>query len=234
MKKLKKWGLNLSKGLFITGTGTDIGKTFVTALLLKKIKEADMSCGYYKAVLSGAKTIDESDAGYVKKIARLNQDDDTLISYLYETAVSPHLASLIEGNVVEMSVIKEDFKAVTDLYDYVIVEGSGGVICPIRCDEHADIMLEDIIRNLNLSTVIIADAKLGTINATALTVSYLKQINIQIKGVILNNYEDGLMQRDNLNMIERITKVPVIATVYTNAMDINISVSKIVELFEEV
>lgn len=85
----------MGKGLFITATGTDVGKTYVTALIVKKLKEAGYHAGYYKAALSGAECIADSDAGYVKKVSGITQEDDTLISYLYKEAVSPHLASFV-------------------------------------------------------------------------------------------------------------------------------------------
>lgn len=62
----------MGKGIFVTGTGTDIGKTYVTALIVKKLADAGIRTGYYKAALSGAKSIGDSDAGYVKKIAGIS------------------------------------------------------------------------------------------------------------------------------------------------------------------
>lgn len=225
--------MTLAKGLFVTATGTDIGKTYVTALLLKKLNQEGISCGYYKAALSGADNINESDAGYVKQIAKLPQEDNTLLSYMYKTAVSPHLASQIEGNPVEISVVKKDFEKVTNMYDYVLVEGSGGIVCPIRYDEQSKIMLEDIIKALNLTTIVVADAKLGTINSTVLTVSYLKSQNIIVQGIVVNNYENTLMEKDNIKMIEELCKVPVIAKVKLCDTDIDVSALKITKLFEE-
>ena len=63
----------MAKGIFVTGTGTDVGKTYVTALIVKKLADAGIHAGYYKAALSGAESIEESDAGYVKKIAGRQQ-----------------------------------------------------------------------------------------------------------------------------------------------------------------
>ena len=91
----------MAKGIFVTGTGTDVGKTYVTALIVKKLADAGIHAGYYKAALSGAESIEESDAGYVKKIAGITQEDSSLLSYLYQNAVSPHLAARIEGNPVD-------------------------------------------------------------------------------------------------------------------------------------
>ena len=68
----------MSKGIFVTGTGTDVGKTYVTALLAKKMREYGYDVGYYKAALSGANSIAESDAGYVNSIAQINQEESNI------------------------------------------------------------------------------------------------------------------------------------------------------------
>ncbi len=107
----------MGKGIFVTGTGTDIGKTYVTALIVKKLADAGIRTGYYKAALSGAKSIGDSDAGYVKKIAGITQEDTSLLSYLYQNAVSPHLAAQIEGNPVDPEKIKKDFDKVKSKFD---------------------------------------------------------------------------------------------------------------------
>lgn len=205
----------MAKGLFITGTGTDVGKTYVTALLAKAIRESGINCGYYKAALSGATSIDQSDAGYVNKVANIGQEEATLLSYLYENPLSPHLAAKVEGNPVEMQVVEAAYEKVCQNYSHVLVEGSGGIICPIRYDD-TKIMLLDIVKTLDLPTVIVAHGGLGTINATVLTIEYLKQQNVEIQGVILNFYDGSLMHQDNKMMIENLTNIPVIATVNTN------------------
>jgi len=226
----------MSKKIFITATGTDIGKTFVTALIVKKLRDTGYNAGYYKAALSGAEISENGlipgDAQYVNKIANINETMDNLVSYVYKEAVSPHLASKIEGNPVEMNKVIEDFNNALSKYDYLTMEGSGGIVCPIRYD-HKKIMLEDIIKELGLSTLIIADAGLGTINNVVLTVEYLKNRNISVKGIILNHYiEDNIMHEDNKKMIETITKIPVIAVVKENDEELNIGVNKLLEIYE--
>lgn len=203
----------MGKGLFVTATGTDMGKTYVTALMVKKLADAGMSAGYYKAALSGAVSIEESDAGYVKKVSGISQPDETLLSYLYETAVSPHLAAKIEGNPVELEKVKADYQKVFEAYDYVTVEGSGGIVCPIRWDGEQKLLLEDIVKVLKLPAVMVADAGLGTINSAVLTAEYLKNHGIETKGIILNHYSGGLMQKDNIRMIESLTGLPVLSLV---------------------
>ena len=145
----------MAKGIFVTGTGTDVGKTYVTALIVKKLADAGIHAGYYKAALSGADSIEESDACYVKKIAGITQEDSSLLSYLYQNAVSPHLAARIEGNPVDTETVKADFDRVKKEFDYVTVEGSGGIVCPIRWDEEHEILLEDIVKMLHLNTLVV-------------------------------------------------------------------------------
>jgi len=226
----------MSKKIFITATGTDIGKTFVTALIVKKLRDTGYNAGYYKAALSGAEISENGlipgDAQYVNKIANINETMDNLVSYVYKEAVSPHLASKIEGNPVEMNKVIEDFNNALSKYDYLTMEGSGGIVCPIRYD-HKKIMLEDIIKELGLSTLIIADAGLGTINHVVLTAEYLKNRNIPVKGIILNYYSEGnLLHKDNKKMIEIITKIPVIAVVKENDEELNIDINKLLQIYE--
>lgn len=226
----------LSKGIFITATGTDIGKTFVTGLIVKKLREAGLNAGYYKAALSGAEeqadgTWLPGDAAHVATVAGIPEKPESLVSYIYKTAVSPHLAAAREGNPVEMAQVQADFAAASAKYDYLTMEGSGGIICPIRWDEQ-HILLEDIIKALGLGTLVISNAALGSINACVLTVYYLEQHGIPVRGIILNNYDDSdFMQRDNRKMMEEITGVPIIATVKTNDTELNIDIEVLKEMY---
>jgi len=132
---------SMPKGYFITATGTDVGKTFVTALLVKKWRDSGIDAGYYKAALSGAEFRDgkwvAGDADYVKRIANLPDTQEQLVSFVYKEAVSPHLAAQKEGNPVELSKVQADFKAACDRHEFIFAEGSGGIICPIRYDASA-------------------------------------------------------------------------------------------------
>ena len=222
----------LSKGLFVIGTGTDIGKTYVTGLLLKYIRDNGYNASYFKAALSGAirdenDNLIPGDAVEVLEMANLEEDTDFLVPYIYETAVSPHLASQIEGDPVELDKIRSAYDDVSKKYDYIVMEGSGGIVCPIRYegkDNKDNIMLEDIINYLGLDVIVIADAGLGTINSIVTTVEYLKNRNIHVCGIIMNNYKDELMENDNIKMVEDLCDVPVIAKVYQNDTNLRLDV----------
>lgn len=224
----------MSKNIFVTGIGTDVGKTYVTALIVKYLKDLGYKSSYYKAAVSGNDRINgeltAQDAKFVTEVAGINENPNNLVSYIYQEAISPHLAAIKENLPADINKIKKDFENICKKNDFVTVEGSGGILCPIRYDEQK-IWLEDIIKALNLSTIIVANAKLGSINATGLTFSYLKSKNIPIKGIILNEFdENNFMERDNKKMIEDLTQVKVLACVKKN--DKNIVIEGIEGLYE--
>ena len=227
----------MSKGIFITATGTDIGKTFVTALIVKKLRDAGLNAGYYKAALSGAEEQPDGswlpgDAAYVAKTSGMQEKGEELVSYIYKTAVSPHLAAMREGNPVELDEVKADFAKAQAKYDYVTMEGSGGIICPIRWDEQ-HILLEDVIKAVGLGTLVISNAALGSINACVLTIAYLRQKSIPVRGIILNNYDGSdFMQADNKKMMEAITGVPVLAEVKPNDTELDIDIEVLKSLYK--
>lgn len=227
----------MSKNIFITGTGTDVGKTFVTGLILKKLKESGKNAAYYKAAMSGNErrpdgSLIPGDALQVQTMSGITQPLSEMCPYIYETAVSPHLASRLEGNPVEMQVVKNGFEKVCSRYDYVTVEGSGGILCPI-CFDEAKIQLEDIIKELRLSCLIVADAGLGTINSVVLTVEYMRARNISIKGIIFNHWHPGdIMEEDNLKMCEYMTGLPVLACVQDGSTELDMDAALLASLYE--
>lgn len=230
----------MAKGLFISATGTDVGKTYVTALLVKKLRQAGYHAGYYKAALSGTEQQPDGswlpgDADHVCRTAGIPQKAEEVVSYSYRTAVSPHLAARLEGNPPELDVIARDYQQWAQRYDYLTMEGSGGVVCPLRWDEEQQIMLTDVIQRLQLPVLLVADARLGSINATVLTVEYLRQKQIPIQGIILNRFQAGdIMEEDNKVMIEALTGVPVVATVAEQATDIALTAEQIAAFYQPV
>ncbi len=222
----------MGKGLFITGTDTDVGKTYVTALLVKTLRQNGFNVGYYKAAISGAPTVAESDAGFVNRFAEINEPEDMLLSYLYQNAVSPHLAARIEGHPLEKDVILKAWERVTAAYPYVTMEGSGGIMCPLRHDEKAVYYLEDVIQWLHLPVLVVANAGLGTINHVVTTCEYIKNRNIPIGGILLNHWKGGVMEEDNVKMIEEITGAAVLAKVRDGDDILDIDSEKIISLYK--
>ncbi len=222
------------KGLYILGTGTDVGKTYITALWLKALREAGHDVAYYKAAVSGAPSITESDAGYVKQVAGLSQADDTLLSYVFDEAVSPHLAARHEGKVIDRTVVNKNFCHVARAHAYTTVEGSGGIICPLYITDTELYMLEDVVKDLNLPTIVVATAALGTINSTVLTIHYLQSKDIPVKGIIVNQYTGNPMEEDNCVMMERLTGIPVLERVEPGQTSLHMDVDAMLSCYEDI
>lgn len=229
----------MSKGLFITGTGTDLGKTYIAGLIVKKLADAKQSAAYYKAAMSGNDrradgSLIPGDALFVQKTAGISQPLEEMCPYVYEHAYSPHLASRIEGHPVQMDVVKAGYYKVCSAYDFVTMEGSGGILCPI-CFDEAKIQLEDVIRELHLPSILIADAGLGTINSVVLTVEYMKAKNLPVKGIIYNHYHgNDVMEDDNIFMCEYMTGLPTLAKVKDGDTELAMDVQDLMALYEEV
>ena len=226
----------MGKALFVTGTGTDIGKTYVTGLIVKCLRDAGLSAGYYKAALSGAEvsadgTLLPGDALHVVRVAGLDAADVT-VSYVYRDAVSPHLAAQIEHRPMDFAKVAEDYRRAKERTDYLTVEGSGGIICPLRWDGDEHVVLDDLAVRLGLSALVVADAGLGTINAAVLTAEHLRARGIPLRGFIFNNWQGGLMQEDNVRMVEEITGARVLARVPHGAPELPMRADALAALYE--
>ena len=226
----------MGKALFVTGTGTDIGKTYVTGLIVKCLRDAGFAAGYYKAALSGAEvaadgTLLPGDALHVAHVAGLNAADVT-VSYVYRDAVSPHLAAQIEHRPMDFAKVAQDYRRAKGHTDYLTVEGSGGIICPLRWDGDEHVVLDDLAVRLGLSALVVADAGLGTINAAVLTAEHLRARGIPLRGFIFNNWQGGLMQEDNVRMVEEITGARVLARVPHGAAELPMRADVLAALYE--
>ncbi|MCD7740483.1 MAG: dethiobiotin synthase [Candidatus Gastranaerophilales bacterium] len=217
----------MTKKIFVTATGTDVGKTYISALIIKKIREAGINCGYYKPVLSGVESccgkLTASDVNYVVKTANIPCSPDSCVSYWWEEAVSPHLAAERAGIEINIKKILSDYKEACREYEYLLIEGAGGITCPLKLNNGEKYLLKDLIKDFGVNILIVADAGLGTINSILLTVEYARMNKISIDGIILNNYEqENFMHRDNLKQIEYLTGIEVISTVVRNGVDIEL------------
>lgn len=205
----------MSKGIFIVGTDTEVGKTIITSSIMYLLIKNGYKATYFKAALSGVLQSSDSNIpgdGYtVKKISGLEEDYDNIVPYIYKTEVSPHLAAKIENKPIKIEVIKEKYNLLKEKYEYIVAEGSGGIICPLIDDDKGMYNLYDLIKDLNMNVIVVTRASVGTINHTILTIKFIESIGIKIKGIIVNNYEDNYCCKDNIKIIKRLTNVPIIS-----------------------
>ena len=210
-----------NNAVFVVGTGTDVGKTYVSAVLVNTLKNRGINVGYYKPVSSGNERINgkliAADAEFVKRFANLEEDSAEMVSFAFEESASPHFASRKDRNFVNLDVIKKDFESRCGKYEFVIVEGCGGIICPLMLENQMEIWQEDIISMLDLPVIVVADSNLGAINSTCLTISYLKSKNMKIAGIILNNFNaENQIHQDNADVIYQKTGINIVAKIARN------------------
>ena len=170
------------KNIFITGVDTDIGKTFVSVGICLLKESENKKVGYFKPFQSGA---------YEKEGKLIAPDPYELekyssipskYSYLFKGEVSPHLASILDNVEVDMNKVKYDLENFSKDKDFVVIEGAGGLYCPAVKGK----LFSDIIKELNLETIIVTTPHLGRLNHTLMTLECAKINNIKIKGIIIN------------------------------------------------
>ena len=223
----------MGKCLFITATGTEVGKTYITALIVKKLRQGGLNAGYYKAAVSGVEEGQLSDPEYVNQFANIGEEFSKLVSYTYKEAVSPHLAARLNSKPIDFKVVEQDFQHAKSKYDFLTVEGSGGIICPLRWDDSEHLIIDDLIKRLELSVLVVAPAELGSINTAVLTIEHLNSRKIPVKGIILNFWNpDNFMIRDNAYMIEELTKVPIVAKVQSKAQELDINLNDLIAMYD--
>lgn len=229
----------MSRKIFITGTGTDIGKTYVSGLIVKKIHDTGFRSAYYKAAMSGnVRAPDGSlipgDAAFVKKMSQTPEPLPDMCPYVYEHAYSPHLASRIEGNPVQFDKVREGLARLElQGWDFITMEGSGGITCPLSFDS-GELYLDEMVKKLGLTSIIVADAGLGTINYVVLTVNYMKDKGLPVAGIIYNHCHKGsAFEDDNIFMCTHLTGVPEIARVSDGDTSLDCDAAKLMELYRE-
>lgn len=173
--------------IFITGTDTDIGKTFITAGLAATMQSLGYSTCVYKPVQSGAIVksgfMQAPDLTFVKSIDPYIK---THASYMLKEPTAPLVAAELENIEIDKLTIKKDYDALSKEHDCTIVEGAGGLMVPIA----PNFMVVDMIKMLNLPVVIVARPDLGTVNHTILTINQAAENGIKVRGVIINNFPE--------------------------------------------
>ena len=200
------------KKLFVIGTDTDVGKTFVTAGILDILRKNNYNACSFKPVQSGGILKDgeliSGDIEFIKDVTQIHETNLMMNSYCLKEAVSPHLAADMENIKIDKYKILDDYEKLKQKYDYTVIEGAGGIIVPLIRDEY---YIYDLIKDLDAPVVIVARAGVGTINHTALTVNFIKSKGIEIKGLIINGYNNSFYENDNIEAIKNITGLEVIS-----------------------
>lgn len=206
-----------TKGIFVTGTDTGVGKTVVSALIVRALKLKGVNTAVMKPIETGCRkegtVLIPSDGEFLKEMAEMDEPITEVTPYCFETPVAPLVASETEGRDIHIERIIDQFKRLTKKYDFVVVEGVGGLMVPIT--EVA--MVVDLIEELDIPVIIVSLNKLGVLNHTLLTVEAIKNRSLELKGLVMNNQTIDPLDRSqdsNLQVLKRILQMPVIGEVY--------------------
>jgi len=201
------------KNLFITGTDTDVGKTFVAAGIAASLKKMDKDVGIMKPFAAGTpqKTGYKSeDVQLLAKAAQTNDAENLINPYFFEIYASPFTATKSLGIQFDVKTVLDSFKQLTSLHDIMLVEGIGGAMTPIL----KNYFVTDLIKEMNLETIIITSSRIGTVNHTIMTCKMCQNYGIKICGIIINvldskGYQLDILKRD----LEELTNIPVIGSI---------------------
>lgn len=193
------------KKFFITGTNTAIGKTFVSSLLFNNLNEN--TC-YYKPIQTGCafkkETLIIPDLDFVKNNSKYKKNENFYCSYPLKYSLSPHLSCKKTNTKIDVSKIINQYKNLENKFENIIVEGAGGIFTPINENNY---FIYNLIKDLNLNTVVVTSTKIGTINHTILTLNHLKQTNIRISGIVFNKFKNTYYEKNNIDFIKNYSKI---------------------------
>ena len=196
---------NRFSGLFVTGTDTAVGKTYVSRLIVSFLVSVGVRVGVFKPFMTGSR----SDILWLMKAAKIpvtKKNLEIMNPYFFKNPLAPGVASLLEKRKVNLQKALRAFHNLRRNYDFIVAEGAGGLLVPVTKKK----FIIDIVRELGLPVVIVARPGLGTINHTCLSVEALLSRGIKNIAVVLNNYSGGsLAERTNLPTIKRLIAHPV-------------------------
>ncbi|MDP2562491.1 dethiobiotin synthase [Psychrobium sp. 1_MG-2023] len=188
----------MTKSYFITGTDTDVGKTFVTELLLKQLNLHQPTIGY-KPIAAGAEMTEDglrnSDALILQQSSVSGIDYSTINPICYQEAIAPHIAAALHNESLSIEALSQWWHKVQHLSPVALIEGAGGWRLPINDHE----FLSDFVKAHQLEVIVVVGMKLGCLNHTLLTLETIRQDGLVIKGWVANqldlpmsNYDENL------------------------------------------
>jgi dethiobiotin synthetase len=171
----------MAHALFITGTDTDIGKTMVTACLAKGGLEAGKRVAIFKPVQTGVTDDTQGDAAWCAKHLNTPEGLHVETLYCFEPPVAPTVAD--GDGIISLNAITERFNALCQQFDMVLLEGAGGVLCPLT----PQTTMADLARHLNIPAILVSRRTLGTINHTLCAVEALHRRGVAIQTILLHD-----------------------------------------------
>jgi dethiobiotin synthetase len=205
----------MMKGVFITGTDTGIGKTVVAATLARVLTLRGVTVGVIKPVTSGCPEVDgvriSEDADLLRWAACETAPAEDSAPYLLSAPFAPSVAATREGVRIDFDHIRDACTRLATSHDFIIAEGAGGLMVPLA----GGLMVADLILHLKLPALVVTRPNLGTLNHTILTIFAAKQLGIDVRGFILNNYPENPSGAEEYapHLLDSLSGVPLLGIV---------------------
>jgi dethiobiotin synthetase len=191
----------MTKGIFVAGTDTEIGKTVVACGIARLLKQKGKNVAVLKPVASGSR----SDALALTKAAQLKEPLDVVNPQFFKAPLAPTVAAALERKEVDMDAVYRAYWFLQKHYEVIVVEGIGGVKVPLGESTY----VVDLIQALRLPTLVVGRAGLGTINHTLLTLDALAAEKVDVFGVLLNGATGkDLAEKSNPEELQEHITVP--------------------------
>jgi dethiobiotin synthetase len=194
----------MGKAYFITGTGTEIGKTIATSVLYLSLKAAGKTVSIFKPFQTGLlkETNTYPDISWYETELGLK---DTGF-YMLEPETSPHLAVKMTGTKVDVEKVIDRIHELEQQYDIVLVEGAGGLAVPLVERTNEFYMTRHLIKESHLPVILVSPSGLGSIHNAFTTYSYAKIYHLDVKTILFNFFsESDPIHRDNIETIQKLT-----------------------------
>lgn len=199
--------------LFITGTDTDVGKTYITAGLAVVLRKMGVDVGIMKPFAAGTaqkKGFKSEDVEILSNAAQVNDPESLVNPQFFPIPASPYTAWKTLKIKPKTATILSNFKKLSKIHKMILVEGMGGIMTPITDDYY----VANLIKNMNISAVIVTRTKIGTVNHTIMTVKMCEKYKIPIKGIVINDFDsDGYKTKELSRDLKNILKIPILGSI---------------------
>jgi len=200
------------KSIFITGTDTDVGKTYITAGIAVTLRKMGIDVGVMKPFAAGTAQkngFKSEDIEILSKAAKVNDPEKLVNPQFFPISASPYTAWKKLKIKPKIPTILQSFRKLSNLHEMLLVEGMGGVMTPILNNYY----VTNLIKDMKIPTIIVTRSKVGTVNHTIMTVKSCEKFKIPIKGIIINNFDKGYSIKQLKNDLEGLTGVPVLGSI---------------------
>jgi dethiobiotin synthetase len=199
--------MSTASGVFVTGTGTEVGKTVVAAAIAHTSVAEGLAVNVFKPAITGLEEPGEADHELLRRAAGSTQTDDEVAPYRYRPPASPHLAAELAGDEIAPEKLLAAARAAAAGADELVCEGVGGLLVPLA----GRYLVRDFAVDLGLPAAIAASPGLGTINHTLLTIETARAAGLEVVGVVLTPWpaEPTEIERSNREAIASLGEVRV-------------------------